>query len=250
MEITCLLFTPDGRKLVSTAQYEHAVRIWDLLDLSTPSLKNHFEPCFDVIVSPSGHKIWIGYEREPKVWDIATGEQQDIPFKEPRIRFLPPTFSPDDKYLVAFDATAKRFMVYNGHIEIRDLATGEVSTKSTVHGESIYALSFSPDGTRIASRTSDSVGIVDMERKERGTLFWKYKTHLERTIFIDWDKLGYYTVDEKKWVTYNGERLLALPIDFWPQWIVAISASSLLLQCEDNSLTVLQFSQEPDWKDL
>ena len=164
-EVTVLVFSPDGKKLVSgTAGGK--VQMWDaetgtalapLLagqNLDDKQVHNNFTLTYQnpiralafsstgaLLAVGSGQKIrLLGSSQQPRLKGVPYGETRSL------------VFSPDDTVLVAG--------LINGRIELWDLATGEKITTLNGHTQAVETLVFSPDGKMLVSTGQDGTILV------------------------------------------------------------------------------------------
>ncbi|GKZ31399.1 hypothetical protein AbraIFM66950_011975 [Aspergillus brasiliensis] len=255
---------------------------FEVLDTTTwkPNIVLESQDGVAASFSPEGTKV--AFQNDDgilRVYDIATGKEEHAsPEKTPRSEVL--AFSPNggmvasssgrymtiwsfgkepkqyesgigygDSRVLVFSTSGKQIATgcNKGYVRIFDLTTGEVLTRDTGYESPLFSLAFAPDDTRIAAKGIDSVYIWDMAKEEPIKQFDCYYSISTQRLFLDWERTAMYTVDsEKKWVTYNGERFLAIPADFRPSYIEPLSATSLLLMSEKSALGTLHFPPEPD----
>ena len=164
-EVTVLVFSPDGKKLVSgTAGGK--VQMWDaetgtalapLLagqNLDDKQVHNNFTLTYQnpiralafsstgaLLAVGSGQKIrLLGSSQQPRLKGVPYGETKSL------------VFSPDDTVLVAG--------LINGRIELWNLATGEKITTLNGHTQAVETLVFSPDGKMLVSTGQDGTILV------------------------------------------------------------------------------------------
>ena len=164
-EVTVLVFSPDGKKLVSGTM-GGKVQIWDaetgtalapLLagqKLDDEKVHNNFTLTYQnpiralafsstgvLLAVGSGQKIrLLGSSKQPRLKGAPYGETKSL------------VFSPDDTVLVAG--------LINGRIELWDLTTGEKITTLNGHTQSVETLVFSPDGQTLVSTGQDGTILV------------------------------------------------------------------------------------------
>lgn len=164
-EVTVLVFSPDGKKLVSgTAGGK--VQMWDaetgtalapLLagqNLDDKQVHNNFTLTYQnpiralafsstgaLLAVGSGQKIrLLGSSQQPRLKGVPYGETRSL------------VFSPDDTVLVAG--------LINGRIELWDLTMGEKITTLNGHTQAVETLVFSPDGKMLVSTGQDGTILV------------------------------------------------------------------------------------------
>jgi WD40 repeat protein len=148
-DVSALSRSDDGRFLVSGAT-DRVVKVWDVgTGGELRALTGHSAPIVLVIFAPMGRQIAsVGADGEVRVWEIATGRKIST-LKLPRpIEYGLPNliFSPDGRSLVTADGAAIRQL---------DVATGREVRMLTGHAKDVSAMTFSPDGKRLASVGED-----------------------------------------------------------------------------------------------
>lgn len=157
-----LTFSPDGRRLVSTADIhsdrqqtfdDRSVRVWDVATGKLVHKIDGVRPHGTVAVSPDGRVLAIGgtWGTETtgtvRFWDLATGKELDD-------RRLPGTsavaFSPDGQYVVAADRDMR----------LIEAATGKVVRTFASGAGMVNGLTFAPNGTRLISAHDDGTALV------------------------------------------------------------------------------------------
>ncbi|GKZ76439.1 hypothetical protein AnigIFM56816_006703 [Aspergillus niger] len=194
-----------------------------------------FSPSGDMVASSLGPVITL--------WTLGKEPiQDDIDIGYGHINVL--AFSDSGKQL----ATGCK----EGLVNILDLTTGKVHTKSLSCATTVYSLAFAPDDTRIASRCMKTVQIWDMNKEDPIKILPCHPNISTRTrLLLNWEILAMYTVDEwEKWVIYNGQRLLAIPADFRPKSVELLSATSLVLLGVDSPLGILHLSPDPSLEEI
>ena len=155
-----LAFSPDGKRLVSGAD-DQTARIWDvelgeeiaILPIGAPCtpMGFAFSPCGDLIVGGLNNEIrfWCA----EKLTTLRT-----IPQPEDNCRAYALVFSPCGKYLAS--GTWWQKGMEKMAIRIWDVATSENIHTFWGHNSDVQSLSFSPDGTRLASSGFDGTILV------------------------------------------------------------------------------------------
>jgi tRNA A-37 threonylcarbamoyl transferase component Bud32 len=127
-----------------------------------------------VAISPDGNRLACGPRMEDlSVVDLPGGRQLWSPPPPPppkydllrRLRVL--RFSPDGKILASAG--------YDGHVRLRDAATGEFRADLDHHCLSVLCLAFSGDGKVLAA--GDNIGVVRLWRVSDGALLHETRAH-------------------------------------------------------------------------
>jgi len=94
-EVSSVLFTPDGKRVVSAGYGGHMIRVWDAkTGEEMMMLHGHKNNVQSLAISPDGTRIVSGSFTVAKVWDAATGAELM-------------TLSADGAYAVAFSPDGK-----------------------------------------------------------------------------------------------------------------------------------------------
>src|SRR5262249_51239062 len=100
-------FSPDGRRLVTTAE-ESMARVWEA-DTGKPvsALLQHQGIVGPAVFSPDGRRVVTASEdRTARVWEAGTGKPVGAPLKD-RAPVGSAVFSPDGRHVVTFSDTAR-----------------------------------------------------------------------------------------------------------------------------------------------
>lgn len=153
--VTEVVFTPDGKRVVSLSQErglgwpgDNTVGVWDVTPRSGPPvLRDHTSYVSAVGFSPDGR--WIasgGWDRTVRLWDAATGEACASLSHPVRLRTL--TFAPSGEWLATGGED-------DDVVRIWDVGTARLRREFHGPGKSIRTLTASPDGRRVAATAGD-----------------------------------------------------------------------------------------------
>ena len=158
--IWSLAFSPDGKRLVSGAA-DYTARIWDVQlgeEIATLPMDERRVP-MGFAFSPCGNLIVGGMNNEIRFW---CAEQlttlRTIPQLENNKRTFAFAFSPCGNYLAS--GTWWQKGMEKMAIRIWDVATDENIRTFWGHNSDVQSLSFSPDGTLLASSGFDGTILV------------------------------------------------------------------------------------------
>jgi WD40 repeat protein/serine/threonine protein kinase len=159
--VFCVAFSPDGKRIVSTAAgTERIVKVWDA-DNGTEllSLKGHATYVNSAAFSSDGQRIVTGSsDKTVKIWDANTGaEIHSLTGHNHYVRSV--AFSPDGKRIVS---GGEDYLV-----KVWDADTGMETLTLKGHTDWVTSVAFSADGMRIVSGSRD--GTVKVWEADKGT---------------------------------------------------------------------------------
>ena len=184
-EIFSLAFSPDSTRLAAaihgvnsnTNVVTASLQIWDLSNPGVPSSLLTEAPAVEplsVAFSPDGASLAVRVydaarrEKSLRIWDLKNpANPPRVVYSKPGPRAAPSAgtesmaFSPDGTYLAAGDIEDGAVRIWN----VRDPAAAPVLLQGNMFGVSF--VTFSPDGTRLASSGQDSQGSGNAEGSVR-----------------------------------------------------------------------------------
>lgn len=168
--INSIAFAPEAEALVASDSTGDSLLAWDLStdELVTPSL-DHGAPIIGVTYLPDGTLATSGMDGRVRLW------QSDGTQFEPLEGVIDPKWgarigiSPDG-LLLAAPGCAEPGQLQDcilGQSRIYDINSGEVVMTIQGHSNAIHSVMFSPDGTLVATSSTDGVWLWDAETGEQ-----------------------------------------------------------------------------------
>ncbi len=147
---TPVSFSPRGR-LLAFGRATDGLELWDVEKRKTiTTLGKREDAIISAEFSPDGRFLASRTANGVEMWDVATKEVRLSEADEENV--TPAVFSPDGSILAL---TRYESSTYGNHIVLWDAETGERVASQLGHHDGVYNVTFSPDGTRLASNSFD-----------------------------------------------------------------------------------------------
>ena len=153
LRVRSLAFSPDGKRIVSSAagasgvRKVHALKVWsietgkDLITIAGEHQGEKSRPILSVCLSPDGKMIASGgFDGAITLWDAESGKELRK-IRGPLISVLSLEFSPDSRRLACGSANSA----------IWDVATGKRLVPLVNYRKPVASITFSPDGKRLVT---------------------------------------------------------------------------------------------------
>jgi WD40 repeat protein len=161
--VSCAMFSPDGRIIVSGGQ-DNRLKLWDAStgyvlrtlwahSATVSADSGHFESVSAVAFSPDGHVI-VSASDTIKLWDTVSGrELRTLNGNGEAAR--PVAFSPDGQTIISGGA--------DGTLALWNVASGSLLRTFVVDSTGVHTAAFSPDGRTIAVAGFNQLKLWDAE---------------------------------------------------------------------------------------
>jgi WD40 repeat protein/uncharacterized caspase-like protein len=187
-DIDAVALSRDGQIMASGGFNDAKIKLWNTSTNQLRTLKGHFTSDDDAMegitsldISPDGKILASGsFDQTAKLWDTATGKElHTLKGHTGYVRSV--VFSPDGKILATGGVGALK---EKDSIKLWDVRTGRElnATRGRIlEGGEVLALSFSPDGKRLASASSS--GEVKLWDVSTGALVRSFAGHPGRMVW-------------------------------------------------------------------
>ncbi len=161
-------FSPDSKRLATSCDNKTA-ELWDATTgLLLLKLVGHTDAVTDIIFSPDGKRIATSsLDDTVRVWDAATGKEVFTLSGHQGFGVMSVEYSPDSKLLATAGADDRT-------VRIWDAATGQ-AVRVLHYAEDLQAVTFSPDGKRLAA----GAGTWATRADEAKVVIWDLSTGKE-----------------------------------------------------------------------
>jgi WD40 repeat protein len=170
-DVTSMVFTPDGRSLVSGG-FDHKIKLWNLkTGKLQATLQRHYDQINALAISPNGELLASGggtadtyTDKTITIWDLKTRKIL-YTLKGHELGITSLAFSPDGETLVSSS--------FDGSIKLWNPKTGIFLRNFTKDSHWIRHITISPDGELLASGGGNFEEKIDNSNPIK---LWNFKT--------------------------------------------------------------------------
>ena len=162
-----MAFSPDGSDL-ATGGFDGRFRVWDLASrTSLLAQEKLWDWIYAVSFNAAGTALAYGVDLDPRmasIWEVPAGRDVATLSFEYESGGHVAAFSPDGSILLSVGLAGTSPWANVDVVEVRDVATGTLIAALEGHGEGVWTLAFSSDGSTFASSSNDGTILVwDLE---------------------------------------------------------------------------------------
>lgn len=259
----CLVFSPDGRHFAGGSA-DDTVRVWNTVDSECLlTLEGHSGVVFYLAFSPDGRYIASGsYDQTVNVWDAESGKGL-LTLEGHSGTVWSVVFSPDGRS-IASSSVDETVRVWNAE-------DGKCLLTLEGHTDTVWCVAFSPDGRHIASGSGDEtirvwgaesgecITTIQVGEAVSRLTFNPTSSHLHTKAGIfpyenssdvaaftpfgltDPNRAGYGLSSDRCWITWRGQNVLWLPLEFQPR-CADIFQETVCIGCPYRRPSSIQFS--------
>lgn len=183
--VECIRFAPDGKTVV-TSSADYSVRVWDVATGNQLAiLKGHSDIVSGVDYSPDGKLLVSCSFHEIRLWNVKTGNEIKIATSSGADQMNCIAFSPTGKMLAT--GTGGIFSA-RGEVILWDAKTLTEKMRLKRHEGSVLCLTYSSDGSQLASGGIDS--IVRVWNTKSGQQLYKRRMFVAAISSVSFAKNG------------------------------------------------------------
>ncbi|KAJ5319743.1 hypothetical protein N7508_000026 [Penicillium antarcticum] len=231
--VQCLAVSPNGRMVASSTT--EIIRLWDSdTGKEIQTLQGHLSSARSVGFSPDSQIVASGStDRTVKLWNARTGS-------------ILQTFDHTDWVdSVAFSLDGRMIVSASSNIiKLWDAKTGQELQTLPGHSRFIQSIAFSPDGLTIASQSDDIIKLWDITTGQELQTLESHSADSVQSILgqIPHNRPQISLAD--RWVFFEGEKLLWLPLEYGRWTSFAFQDGTLALGYDDDKILILKFRKD------